>query len=283
MKKNQELINLLVKKEVSENSMEKYARGCTIHSQLCDSIKEELLKKELTALSKSRLESELDKTQWEARIFATNYRSTNREYQFNLIPAIEKLASEKDKKTIKFIKYKDEADELAKHEIYGKAVKEPANIEHLEIITSIKKLLEILEKNIYGCKKEIEENKLGRYEIAKLNLELYNNEIHLITLTKRLRNRENYYYNQFLPVYVVELAEAKEKIDIYYERGCEIAEKGIDPQLPFLLQKYEEHKNNEERIWLYFTALKSRVNSLIDEINSDKIKYKEIINLARPI
>jgi len=74
------------------------------------------------------LEAELDKSEWEARIFGTNYKSTQREYQHNLMPSIEKIASDEDKKSIKFIAYKEEADKLAKSEIFGKCVKKPANI-----------------------------------------------------------------------------------------------------------------------------------------------------------
>ena len=86
-----------------------------------------------------------------------------------------------------------------------------------------------------------------------------------------------------MPIYVVELAEAKEKLESYYERGCKIAEKQIDPQLPFILQRYEDHRYEDEKIWLYFGALKSRVNGIIDEINGDKTRYKDLIYLTEPI
>jgi hypothetical protein len=119
--------------------------------------------------------------------------------------------------------------------------------------------------------------------MCKLEKEMFDNDIHIQTLKKRLANREEYYYNQFMPVYTIELAEAKEKLEAYYERGCKIAEKQIDPQLPFILQRYEDHRYEDEKIWLYFGALKSRVNGIIDEINGDKIKYKDLIYLTQPI
>jgi hypothetical protein len=86
-----------------------------------------------------------------------------------------------------------------------------------------------------------------------------------------------------MPVYTVELAEAKEKLEAYYERGCQIAEKQIDPQLPFILQRYEDHRYEDEKIWLYFGALKSRVNGIIGEIKSDTLKYQDLIHLTNPI
>ena len=284
MEENKELVGLLYKKQVSESSMEKYAKGFTIYSNLCEAIKVELKNKKNSKLERSRLETQLDKAEWEARIFGTNYKSTQREYQHNLMPSIEKIATEEDKKSIKFIAYKEEADKLAKNEIFGKCVKYPANIEHPQIIDSIKHLIEILEHTNSELNKILDNiDSLSKLEICKLQKEIFDNDIHIQTLKKRLANREDYYYNQFMPIYTVELAEAKEKLEAYYERGCKIAEKQIDPQLPFILQRYEDHRYEDEKIWLYFGALKSRVNGIIDEINGDKTRYKDLIYLTEPI
>jgi hypothetical protein len=283
MEENKELVGLLYKKQVSESSMEKYAKGFTIYSNLCEAIKTTLKDKKLSKLEKGRLQTELDKAEWEARIFGTNYKSTQREYQHNLMPSIEKIATEDDKKSIKFIAYKEEADKLAKNEIFGKCVKYPANIEHPQIIDSIKFLIENLESTNIEIHRKLVNDNLSELEICKLQKEIFDNDIHIQTLKKRLANREDYYYNQFMPIYTVELAEAKEKLEAYYERGCKIAEKQIDPQLPFILQRYEDHRYEDEKIWLYFGALKSRVNGIIEEIKSDKTKYKDLIYLTDPI
>jgi hypothetical protein len=283
MEENKELVGLLYKKQVSESSMEKYAKGFTIYSNLCEAIKTTLKDKKLSKLEKGRLQTELDKAEWEARIFGTNYKSTQREYQHNLMPSIEKIATEDDKKSIKFIAYKEEADKLAKNEIFGKCVKYPANIEHPQIIDSIKFLIENLESTNIEIHRKLVNDNLSELEICKLQKEIFDNDIHIQTLKKRLANREDYYYNQFMPIYTVELAEAKEKLEVYYERGCKIAEKQIDPQLPFILQRYEDHRYEDEKIWLYFGALKSRVNGIIEEIKSDKTKYKDLIYLTEPI
>jgi hypothetical protein len=283
MKENKELVGLLYKKQVSESSMEKYAKGFTIYSDLCEAIKVELKNKKLSKLEKGRLQTELDKAEWEARIFGTNYKSTQREYQHNLMPSIEKIATDEDKKSIKFIAYKEEADKLAKNEIFGKCVKYPANIEHPQIIDSIKFLIENLESTNIEIHRNLVNDNLSELEICKLQKEIFDNDIHIQTLKKRLANREDYYYNQFMPIYTVELAEAKEKLEAYYERGCKIAEKQIDVQLPFILQRYEDHRYEDEKIWLYFGALKNRVNGIIDEIKSDTTKYKDLIYLTEPI
>jgi hypothetical protein len=283
MEENKELVGLLYKKQVSESSMEKYAKGFTIYSNLCEAIKTTLKDKKLSKLEKSRLQTELDKAEWEARIFGTNYKSTQREYQHNLMPSIEKIATDEDKKSIKFIAYKEEADKLAKNEIFGKCVKYPANIEHPQIIDSIKFLIENLESTNIEIHRKLVNDNLSELEICKLQKEIFDNDIHIQTLKKRLANREDYYYNQFMPIYTVELAEAKEKLEAYYERGCKIAEKQIDVQLPFILQRYEDHRYEDEKIWLYFGALKNRVNGIIDEIKSDTTKYKDLIYLTEPI
>jgi hypothetical protein len=199
------------------------------------------------------------------------------------MPSIEKIATDEDKKSIKFIAYKEEADKLAKNEIFGKCVKYPANIEHPQIIDSIKFLIENLESTNIEIHRKLVNDNLSELEICKLQKEIFDNDIHIQTLKKRLANREDYYYNQFMPIYTVELAEAKEKLEAYYERGCKLAEKQIDVQLPFILQRYEDHRYEDEKIWLYFGALKNRVNGIIDEIKSDTTKYKDLIYLTEPI
>jgi len=277
----EKLTKLLYRKAVLENNLEKFAQGLAVNSNLCDEIKKSLENDNLSNLDRARLEVEYDKVMWEARIFATNYKSTQRDYQHNVLPIIDMETSEEEKKSIDFKDLKQQAKELAENEIFGKAVKEPANIEHVEMIESIKNYLKLLKYTAKEIKHRLErDKKLKMLEICKLQKELFDTDVHIKCLEKRLNNRTDYYVNQFLPVYTVELAEAKEKLDAYYERGVKLSEAGIDIQLQFVLEKYEEHKNSEERIWLYYTALKARVDSLIEEIKSDKVKYKDLQNLT---
>jgi hypothetical protein len=281
----EKLIKLVFRKAILENNLEKYAQGVAINSNLCDEIKRTLENDTLSNLERARLEVELDKTIWETRIFATNYKTAQRDYQHTVLPIIDTEATEDEKKSIEFKDLTKQAQELAENEIFGKSVKEPANIEHVEMIQNIKSYLSILKNTSKELVRNIMEKslKLSKLEICKLQKELFDTDVHIKCLEKRLNNRIDYYENQFLPSYKIELAEAKEKLDAYYERGVKIAESGIDVQLQFVLQKYEEHKNNEERIWLYYTALKARVNSIIEEIQSDKVKYKDLQHLTNPI
>lgn len=280
----EKLTKLLYRKLVLENNLEKFAQGLAVNSNLCDEIKKSLENDNLSNLDRARLEAEYDKVMWEARIFATNYKSTQRDYQHNVLPIIDTEATEDEKKSIEFKDLTQQSIELAENEIFGKAVKEPANIEHVEMIESIKNYLKILQNTTKEIIRKLEsDKKLSKLEICRLQRELFDTDVHIKCLEKRLNNRTDYYVNQFLPVYKVELAEAKEKLDAYYQRGLKIAESGIDVQLQFVLQKYEEHKNSEERIWLYYTALKARVNSIIEEIQSDKVKYKDLQHLTSPV
>ncbi len=280
----EKLTKLLYRKAVLENNLEKFAQGLAVNSNLCDEIKKSLGNDNLSNLDRARLEVEYDKVMWEARIFATNYKTTQRDYQHNVLPIIDMETTEEEKKSIDFKDLTQEAKELAENEIFGKAVKEPANIEHVEMIESIKNYLKLLKYTSKEITKKLEsDKKLSKLDICKLQKELYDTDVHIKCLEKRLSNRIDYYENQFLPVYTIELAEAKEKLDAYYQRGVKLSEAGIDIQLQFVLEKYEEHKNSEERIWLYYTALKARVDSLIEEILSDKVKYKDLQNLTSPV
>lgn len=280
----EKLTKLLYRKAVLENNLEKFAQGLAVNSNLCDEIKKSLENDKLSNLDRARLEAEYDEVMWEARIFATNYKATQRDYQHNVLPIIDMETTEQEKKTIEFKDLTQQAKELAENEIFGKAVKEPANIEHVEMIESIKKYLLILKNKSFEINSTLEKPKgLKMLEVFNLRKELYDTDVHIKCLEKRLNNRIDYYENQFLPVYKVELAEAKEKIDSYYQRGMKIAEAGIDIQLQFVLEKYEEHKNSEERIWLYYIALKTRVDSLIEEIQGDKVKYKDLQHLTSPL
>jgi hypothetical protein len=282
MEYNKELTGLLYRKIVSENSMDKYSKGIKVHSDLSNELERKLSIENIDPLEKARLEIEKNKNDWETRVFVTNYKSTRREYQHNLIPQIQKLATEEEQKSISFLNHYEEAEKLAKIEIFGKTEKQPANIEHISIIEDIKKYISILNELIAELKGKIE-TELDSYSLAKMKKELFDSEIQVQTMQKRLNNRLDYYTNQFLPIYTVELAEAKEKIELYYERAVLIVAKGLDVQLKFVVDIYEDHKNSEERLWLYYTALKNRVNSIIDEIKKNPKQFKDCKELTKPI
>lgn len=280
---DQKLVALLYKKEMSEKLMAKYAKSVALYSELINEIKIKLENKKLSKFEKSKLQIELDEYEWKARSFSERFKLTRRDYQHYVIPNVDKLATEEEKKEIEFINHQKEAEKLAEYEMFGKAVKLPANIEHPFVIDNLEKNIQYVEEFINQANHVINNGVLFPYELAKLKLELFEKELHLQTLKKRLNSRNEYYIEQFLPVYKVELAEAKEKVEAYYKRGNLIAKTGIDVQLQFILDKYSEHVNDDEKLWLYYTSLKNRINGIIDVIKKDKVQFKELQYLTDPI
>jgi len=280
-----ELIKSLYRKEIVENTLEKLSRGFELHNDLCVAIKKELERKDLTEIERSKLAVDLDKVEWEGRVFATNYKSTQREYQLILKPRIIKLVVElkatKEYKDIQFVESDKKAKELAEIELFGKATVLPDNIELTSIIKSTKDYLKNLEKLINEQKKEVKS--INGYQKAKLQKEIYENEIHAQTLTKRLRNREDYYINQFLPQYTIELAEAKEKCEDYFDRANEMMKENVDIQLQFIVKEYHNHKDDDDKLWLYYIALRNRVNSIIEDIKKNHQNVKRLKKLIRPL
>lgn len=271
---DQKLKNLLYKKEMLEYTMDKFAKAVTIHSDLIEAIKEKLKDKKISEYDKLKLEIELNNVSWETRHFVTNYKLNQRDYQHNLIPSIERIVTEEEKESIEFVDFRKKAKELAENEIYGKAVKLPEPKEHILVIENIKKELSNLQDLINsGIKKQSEEK--DPYLKAKLEKEIFDTQQHIIALTKRLRSREEYYYEQFLPKFKEELAEAKANIEKYLKKGNQIVSEGIDVQLSFVLEKYDDHKNDDEDLWLFYTALRNRVDSVISELKKEPVKYKD--------
>jgi hypothetical protein len=280
--KNKELINLLYRKEILENTIEKTSKAIVLHNDLIKAIELKLKDKSLEPLDKCRLSVELDKEKWEIRTFVTTLKSNTREYEHYIKKRLEEIGKEElTKDDVKFIDLEKTAKEMAKIELYGSTAQLPDNIEFAEIIKSEQKYIKTLEKLLKENKKQSKTAK--GYELAKLEVERLDTEIHIQTLTKRLNSRIEYYTEQFLPTYTKELAEAKEKIEVYYKRGQEIAKLGMDVQISFLLQKYEEHKADDEKLWLYYTALRNRVNAIIKEIKTNHKNDKKLMVLTRPI
>lgn len=280
--KNKELINLLYRKEILENTIEKTSKAIVLHNDLIKEIELKLKDKSLEPLEKCRLSVELDKEKWEVKTFVTTLKSNTREYEHYLKKRIEEIGK-KDltKDEVNFSEFKDIAKKMADVELYGSTAQLPDNIEFKEIIKSEQKYIKTLEKLVKENKKQSKTAK--GYELAKLEIERLDTEIHIQTLTKRLNSRIEYYTDQFLPTYTKELAEAKEKIDLFYKRGQEIAKLGVDVQISFLLQKYDEHKSDDEKLWLYYTALRNRVNAIIKEIKTNHKNDKKLMVLTRPI
>ena len=49
---------------------------------------------------------------------------------------------------------------------------------------------------------------------------------------------------------------------------------GIDPSLQFLLIEYEKHKEEKDKLWLFYMALKKRLLEIQNYISENKKQFK---------
>ena len=76
------------------------------------------------------------------------------------------------------------------------------------------------------------------------------------------------------------MKEADERLEEMLSIGHKMVKFGIDPKLTFMLQEYENHKEDEEKVWLFYTALKSRLKSIAKAMRKDPSGFKGNMNLA---
>ena len=138
----------------------------------------------------------------------------------------------------------------------------------------------MIDKLIMAIEKKLK-SKLSLYEKAKLEKELYDNQVHIITLTKRLTQREKYYYKDFKPRFDKELKEAKLNLESMLNLANQMVDLKIDPKLIFLLDEYENHKNDDEKLWLFYTALKARLKRITKYMRKNKSLFKGNMSLAK--
>ncbi len=275
------LEKLLYRKEVIEFTLNKYQNGAKINMELCDVIKDKITKDNYDSNYEYwKLKSELIEIEIKAKNYVTSYKNTLREYKDFIIPQIDeerKKLSNKDldkiEESTQFKDYAETSKNLALYEIYGATTQTPANIEMPKIIDDIEKHLIILEEYKLECVKELKTNSEG-YKGAKLRKEIFDTLNHIQTLRKRLNERKEYYLKTFLPKYEIELAEAKEKLDSYLDIAKEVAELNVDFRMKFLLDEYEKHKSEEENLWLFYTALKTRLKNVQEELLKSDTKPK---------
>jgi len=123
------------------------------------------------------------------------------------------------------------------------------------------------------------------YEKAKLKLNVFKYNLHIQTNKKRLYEREDYYVNQFKPKYDKDMEEADMYLEKLLERAREIVklDSSLDFKLGFLLQEYEKNKDDREKVWLFYTALKSRLKKIGKEMRRNKGSFKGNMHLSKDI
>ena len=204
------------------------------------------------------------------------------EYENYIIPEIEKLVSEEEKNKIEFKDAEKIAKELAHIEIFGSHSKQPDNVELIKVNQDIEKHINLLENLLHSLQEKINSAE-SDYEKAKLNLEMFQTNLKIVTNQKRLQERLDYYNNNFKPVYDADMKEAEKYLELYLERARDIIKLGVDIKLGFLLQEYEKNKDDQEKVWLFYTALKSRIKKISKEMRRNKSQFKGKMHLAKDI
>tara|TARA_R110002012_G_scaffold236104_1_gene409836 strand:- start:3103 stop:3966 length:864 start_codon:yes stop_codon:yes gene_type:complete len=275
------LTQLLYRKEVIEFTLQKFHKGAKINMELCDVIKDKITTDSYESNYEYwKLKSELIEVEIVAQNYITSYKNTLREYKDFVIPEIDKEKKELSKKAqkeideaVQFNDYEEEAKGLAMYEIYGKTTQTAPNVEMPKIIDDIEKHIIILEEFKTECSKKIKTESKG-YEGAKLRKEIFDSINHIQTLRKRLNERKEYYVDTFLPKYKIELSEAKSRLTKYIQLAEEVVKLNIDYRMKFLLDEYDKHKKEEENLWLFYTALKTRLKNIQEELLKSDIKPK---------
>ena len=163
----------------------------------------------------------------------------------------------------KLLDLEKEANEMAEIELFGDVKYEPENIEHTKVINSIKELIQI-NKNIvtYAEKEETTDG----LEKAMLDIEIFKAKLQIMSLEKRLAERLEY-HDQFMKVYVEDMKDCDANFNNYMERAKALT--GINPMLTGLIMEYDKHKDDDEKLWLFFTTLKAKVNETITQMLAD--------------
>ena len=280
------LQSLLYRKSMTFKLMGIWSKGIKMYSQYVEECKKVIDKDVLNDESQKFLALTLEKSIHEAEIpmkhYITSFKQAKTEYENYIIPEIEKLVSEEEKKSIEFEDAEKLADELSNIEIYGSHSKQPDNVELIQVNEDIKHHIKLLKKLIEETNEQIKATN-DSYLLSKLNLDLFQHNMHLITNIKRLKEREDYYYNSFKPVYDKDMKEADKYLELMLDRARDIIKLGVDIKLGFLLQEYEKNKHDKEKVWLFYTALKSRLKKIAKEMRKNKGQFKGKMHLAKDI
>jgi len=283
---NTKLENLLYRKEITFKLMGIWSKGIRMYSEYIDECKKAIEKNTLSVPCDKLLPLSMEKSIHEATIplrhYITSFKEAKNEYENYIIPEIGKIASKKEQALIEFKDAQKVADELTDIELYGSHSKQPDNVELIGVSKDIEQHISLLRSLIEETSAKLSSTE-DSYLFAKLNLDLFQHNLKLITNIKRLEERQDYYHNQFKPAYDKDMEEADKYLEITLERAREIIRLGVDVKLGFLLQEYEKNKGDKEKIWLFYTALKSRLNKIFKEMRRNKGKFKGKMHLAKDI
>lgn len=276
------LEKLLYRKESTIRLMNIWSKGIKMYSEYIKECNVILKNKKSSKLQKIQCEKDIHESEIPLKHYITSFKQAKMEYENYIIPEIEKLVSEDEKDKIEFKDAEKIAKELAHIEIFGSHSKQPDNVELIKVNQDIEKHINLLENLLHSLQEKINSAE-SDYEKAKLNLEMFQTNLKIVTNQKRLQERLDYYVNHFKPVYDADMKEAEKYLELYLERARDIIKLGVDIKLGFLLQEYEKNKEDQEKVWLFYTALKSRIKKISKEMRRNKSQFKGKMHLAKDI
>lgn len=276
------LEKLLYRKKSIENLMSIWSSGIKTYEEYSAVCRLTMHEKSRTDFEKAEARKNLHEAEIPLRHYITSFKLAQREYDHHIVPEIEKEASEKEREGIAFKDMEKAAQKLAHIEIFGEHQKQPENVELVAVNESITEHIELLHTLIV-CATEKSTVVEDEYERAKMKLAIFKYQLHEVTNRKRLSERLSYYNNQFKPKYDADMKEADKYLDKMIDRAKEIIKLDVDVKLGFLLNEYEKNKEDKEKVWLFYTALKSRLNKIGKEMRRHKGQFKGKMHLAEPI
>lgn len=277
------LEGLLYRKESIEHNLKRFERAGLVYTNYVEKLK---AIKSSDPIERDIILIKIEKYGWEAKEAITTFKKLKREYVYTILPSVEDVTTKlgTDKKSIQFKDIEKEAKELLSKELYLETEKMPANIEHATILSYYKDHIEILDRLIDSTDKALgkESNSLA---IAKMEKDIFEYVLQKENLELRLNKRTTYYETIFLPMYNKDMEECEKYFDKYMDRAKEIIKLGVDPKLQFMLSEYEKHKDDKEKLWLFYTSLRTRIDDIIVELmkgsRQDRKQYNHLITPIR--
>jgi len=276
------LEKLLYRKSSIEKLMSIWSMGIKMYSEYIDACKAVTKDETRSVLERAEAYKNIHEADIPLKHYITSYKLSQREYENHIVPEIEKTVTAEEKESIEFQDLTKKTEELADIEIFAEHGKRPENVELIDVLNDIRKHSDLLRTLIDSAHKKASETK-DPYELAKLNLDVFKYNLHLMSNIKRIAERENYYNNQFKPKYDKDMQEADLFLEKLLERAREIVRLSIDIKLSFLLEEYEKNKHDREKVWLFYTALKSRLKRIGKEMRRNKGQFKGNMHLAEDI
>jgi hypothetical protein len=275
------LEKFLYRKGVTERLMGIWSKGIKTYSEFVDAAREVAEDESRSPIERGRAAMEVHEAHIPMRHYITSLKLAQREYENHIVPEIEKNSTEEEREGIEFQDMRAAAEKMAQFEVFGYE-KRPPNVELIEVNESISAYIELL-KAMIGEAEEKLQNESDSYEKAKLNLDIFKWNLQVVSNEKRLHERIDYYNNQFKPKYDADMEEAKIYLEPLLERANEYVKLGIDVKLKFVLDEYEKNKEDKEKVWLFYTALKSRLKKISKEMRRNKGQFKGKMHLAQDI